>query len=211
MTYPIEEQIQQLQNGDRNAAWSAIEALTRIGIPAVEALIRALGDASETVRWRAARALGKIGDVRAVEPLIALLLDESEKVRQGATIALCYMGDENTLPRKVLAQAGLLVEQRIHIIEALRKVKYTDEYRTLRYFLPDIETFVEQMLQDADLAVREGALFISAWLQGETLLRPTQAPLSLPVELLRPAVNHTETNPEELLRVVEEGENKVTE
>ena len=87
-------------------------------------------------------------------------------------------------------------------------MKYADEYRQLRYFVPDIETFVEQMLQDADLAVREGARFVWAWLQGEILLRPTEAPPSLPEELLRPAEDHADTKPEELLRIVEDTPNE---
>jgi HEAT repeat protein len=193
-----------LRNPERSVAWRAVEALVEIGVPAVEALIRALTDSDETAQWRAARVLGKIGDVRAVEPLIEALKDGSSRVRQGAAIALCYLGDENSLPRRVLAQAGLLVEQRIRIIDALRRVQYQDEYRRLHYFGPDIETFCNQMLQDVDRAVREGAELIWAWLQGEILLRPTEAPPPVPEELMRPVYGGGETNPEELLRVADE-------
>lgn len=193
-----------LRNPDSSVAWRAVVALVEIGVPAVEALIRALTDRDESTQWRAARVLGKIGDMRAVEPLIEALKDGSSRVRQGAAIALCYLGDANSLPRRVLAQASLLVEQRVRIIEALRKVQYEDEYRRLRYFLPNIETFCEQMLQDVDRTVREGAELLWAWLQGEVLLRPSEAPPELPEELMRPVYGGGETNPEELLRVPDE-------
>ncbi|MDK1032228.1 MAG: HEAT repeat domain-containing protein, partial [Planctomycetia bacterium] len=40
------------------------------------------------VRWRAAEALGKIGDRRAVGPLIDLLKDKSYHVREAAAKSL---------------------------------------------------------------------------------------------------------------------------
>ena len=50
-------------------------ALGRMGTPAVEPLVAALGDGETYVRDCAARALGWIGDDQALEPLIALLGD----------------------------------------------------------------------------------------------------------------------------------------
>jgi HEAT repeat protein len=52
---------------------AAIDALSQIGVPAVEPLIAALKDPKAQVRERAAEALGRIGDARAVEPLITCL------------------------------------------------------------------------------------------------------------------------------------------
>ena len=54
----------------------------------VSVLIRALGDEDESVRWKAAEALGQTGDARAVEPLIQALKDESWLVRSAAEKAL---------------------------------------------------------------------------------------------------------------------------
>ncbi|MFQ6054633.1 MAG: HEAT repeat domain-containing protein [Methanosarcinales archaeon] len=56
----------------RQVRGSAAIALGEIGEPAVEPLIKALGD---RVREKAAIALGEIGDARAVEPLIKALRD----------------------------------------------------------------------------------------------------------------------------------------
>jgi len=65
------------------------EARTRV----VDALIRALGDPDEDVRWRAVGALGRIGDARAVEPLIRALGDPDEDVRREAAFALGMIGN----------------------------------------------------------------------------------------------------------------------
>ena len=76
---------------------SAAEALGEIGKPAVEPLINALGDEDDSVRYRAAGALGNIGDVRAVEPLINALGDENEDVCSAAVAALGNIGDERAI------------------------------------------------------------------------------------------------------------------
>jgi HEAT repeat protein len=73
--------------------WKAAEALSKIGAPAVDALIGALLHHDDDVRWKAAIALGEIGDPRAVEPLIALLCDEDRFVKSRAAHALGLIGD----------------------------------------------------------------------------------------------------------------------
>jgi HEAT repeat protein len=75
-----------LSDSDSDVRTSAAKALVRIGKPAVEALIRALGD--PVVRKGAAITLRELGDKRAVEPLITALRSHSEGVRKGAAIAL---------------------------------------------------------------------------------------------------------------------------
>ncbi len=64
------------------------EELVRIGKPAVEPLIKVLGDEDRWVRYGAAEALGKIGDAKAVEPLIKVLGDEDKWVWEAASEAL---------------------------------------------------------------------------------------------------------------------------
>ncbi|HDL15004.1 MAG TPA: HEAT repeat domain-containing protein [Euryarchaeota archaeon] len=65
-----------------------------IGEEAVKPLIALLKDEDKDVRWKAAYALGKIGNKRAVEPLIALLNDKDEDVRNTATDGLKKLGWE---------------------------------------------------------------------------------------------------------------------
>ena len=60
----------------------------KIGEPAVEPLIKALGDEDSSVREWAAWALGRIGDTRATEPLREVLNDEDSDVREKAEKAL---------------------------------------------------------------------------------------------------------------------------
>ena len=83
-------------SADRYSAvsWQAAVALTRIGPPSVDALIPLTGSESEDVRWKAALALGEIGDLRALEPLIALLGDRDHYVQSRAATALGMLGQE---------------------------------------------------------------------------------------------------------------------
>ena len=99
--------------GDERAIQPMIQALKKepeldadlgyslglMGEPAVEPLIRALGDEDPNVRVRAAEALGRIGDKRAVVPLTDALNDENEMVRTFAKLGLKSIGSqrENTL------------------------------------------------------------------------------------------------------------------
>jgi len=69
-----------------------LDALVKIGPPAVEPLIGLLKDKNAHVRSFAAEGLGELGDKRAVQPLVALLKDEDEEARQSATEALRKLG-----------------------------------------------------------------------------------------------------------------------
>ncbi len=90
--------------GDRYSGvrWKAAEALARIGAPAVDPLIQALGHQDEDARWKAAIALGEIGDPRAIAPLISLLGDEDRFVQSRAAYALGQMGSP-ALPALIAA------------------------------------------------------------------------------------------------------------
>lgn len=67
------------------------DALGEIGVPAIEALCRALNDPA--MKARAAETIGKIKDKRATELLIGCLNDEDPYVRAVAVRALCEAGD----------------------------------------------------------------------------------------------------------------------
>jgi HEAT repeat protein len=55
--------------------------------------ISLLSDDDEVSRWRAAEALGRMGDPAAVEDLIDTLWDDDERVRLKAAWALGRIGD----------------------------------------------------------------------------------------------------------------------
>ncbi len=61
------------------------------------ALISALNDEIDNIRWTAARELGNIRDERAVEPLIELLKGKSEYVREEAARALGLIRDKRAV------------------------------------------------------------------------------------------------------------------
>jgi energy-coupling factor transporter ATP-binding protein EcfA2 len=72
---------------------AAVDALAKIGMPAVEPLISALSDPDENVRSGAVKALGKIGDPYAVELLIPMLSDTDPIVLWLTVLALGEIGD----------------------------------------------------------------------------------------------------------------------
>lgn len=84
---------------DQNGAWYWIamcnwEECVGIGVAAVEPLCAALEFKNEYLRKEAAKALGKIGDMRAVDPLIAALkcTDRNHDLRSEAGEALGKIG-----------------------------------------------------------------------------------------------------------------------
>jgi HEAT repeat protein len=72
----------------------ASRALVRMGIAAVPALVGALKDENEIVRWKAAETLGEIGPNarEAVPALVAALQDANPNIRQEAARALDRIG-----------------------------------------------------------------------------------------------------------------------
>ncbi len=71
------------------AKWKEV---TKIGKPAVLPLIQTLKDGESDLRYKAAEALGEIGDERAIEPLNQSLKDEKKDVRVKAAEVLVNMG-----------------------------------------------------------------------------------------------------------------------
>jgi len=108
------EKLTQLQNTEvvqflidvlkqANTHWmvkeGACKVLGKIGDKsATEALIAALNDDNEIVRYQAVNALGRLGDKRAVPKLIAILEQKEEQlVRSEAMKALGMIGDPSAL------------------------------------------------------------------------------------------------------------------
>ncbi len=99
---------------DRSVRWSAEDALVSIGAPAVEPLIKMLGDDSWRVRRRAVRTLGKIRDPRAIEPLVAAMkTDDDCYVRKYAAKAIGEIND----PRAGEILTPALKSRNLEVIE----------------------------------------------------------------------------------------------
>ena len=105
---------------------AAIEVLVDIGKSAVEPLIAVLEKTNnkDSVRQRAASALGKLGDNRAVNPLIAALKDRNANVRQAAAQALGELEDPGAVDPliKTLNRGGRYQYVRLAAIKALGKI-----------------------------------------------------------------------------------------
>jgi HEAT repeat protein len=90
---PAVEPLIKALGDDWGVRQSAAEALAKIGSPAVESLIKALGDEDEDVRKSAAEALGKIIDkAEDVDILIKLLEVDNSDMRRKAAEALAKIG-----------------------------------------------------------------------------------------------------------------------
>ena len=72
--------------------WKTAQSLVKIGAPSVEPLISVLQHPDSDVRWKAAIALGEIGDLRATEPLIRQLSDSDRFVKSRIAHALGMIG-----------------------------------------------------------------------------------------------------------------------
>ncbi|MCM2466020.1 PBS lyase [Methanoculleus sp. CWC-02] len=72
--------------------------LVRVGPPAVEPLVAVLNDRDDSIRRRAAKVLGEIGDPRTVPALMPLLHDDYYSVRREAAAALVSIGTPATGP-----------------------------------------------------------------------------------------------------------------
>jgi HEAT repeat protein len=72
----------------------AREALVAAGDPAVDALVEALKDERDVVRWEAAKALVSLPSPRAAPALVATLEDEEFDIRWLAAEALIALGTE---------------------------------------------------------------------------------------------------------------------
>jgi HEAT repeat protein len=83
---------------DDEVAWMANWALIKIGQPAVPALLGALEDSNSEVRRLAAQSLTVIGDKRAVPKLINALEDNDYEVRLSAITGLGDIGDSRAVP-----------------------------------------------------------------------------------------------------------------
>ncbi len=94
----ISELIAMLNSSDGLIRHRAHHALLKIGEPAVEALINALGSPDDFLRWEAIKVLGQIGSVRAVPALIDALEDKRYTIRWLAAEGLIVVGLDGLKP-----------------------------------------------------------------------------------------------------------------
>jgi HEAT repeat protein len=105
---------------DEGVLWSISAALESIGVPAVDALIKALQDSNARVRIQAANILWRIPDARSVEPLIAALKDTDPLVAGSAATALGSSADARGREALIVALLDPRPEVSGRALEALQ-------------------------------------------------------------------------------------------
>lgn len=94
----LESALMDLHSPKKEVRARACATLITIGTDAVPALLGLLHDKDWVIRYRAAEALGGIGDTAAVEPLIECTTDEKDHVRYMAAKSLSRMQDPRIIP-----------------------------------------------------------------------------------------------------------------
>jgi len=114
--------IQALKDPEKGVRGQATQALVMMGEPAYSDLIGLLRNSDWKVRYRAAEALGMMGDEKAARPLIGILSDGKDHVRYMAAKSLGMLrapaarealqrciSDENPYVRKMASSALLKI------------------------------------------------------------------------------------------------------
>lgn len=156
---------------------SAARALARIGAPAVEPLVVALGDENHDVRHAAAWALGQIGDARAVEALIAALKDGERSVREVAIQALGQMGDPRSVEPLGVALRDEENRVRLAAAAALDRLGWTPDggEAGAAYWALRLAARVKELtaaLTDQDRGVRKAAIDALSGIGGNSAVEP---------------------------------------
>ena len=142
---------------------------------AVDPLVKALKDRNEDVRVFVAQTLGQLEDSTAVAALIAALQDRCTDVGKVAARALQNIGagKPETLPRKILVESRLSVQERIDLLERMRHInyKYVPDYSwedpfRLYYEFPDTRTLCQIVLNEEDTEFHKEAQAVLDWLAG---------------------------------------------
>jgi HEAT repeat protein len=135
---------------------ASIDALVKIGAPAVQKCTKALGSLNPRVRAAAAEVLGRIGGPAAVDILASALEDKDAGVREQAARALGHIDDVKAIPPLVDAgkrcreseekSTGVCVE----VLLALGRIGKNPterEHPGSRYDYP-VEDFLVHVLED---------------------------------------------------------------
>jgi HEAT repeat protein len=86
-------------------------------------LCTALRNEDWWVRWRAAEAMGIIGDVRAVEALCHATNDDRIEVRLAADEALTRIGSSTPLPNQILEHDGLTTARKLDVLQLMGRTR----------------------------------------------------------------------------------------
>lgn len=169
----------------------AVFALGRIGhADAVEPVCLKLSDTDSDVRRSAATVLGNLNDARVVAPLCKALKDPDFHVRWLAAESLQRMNKDNTLPRRLLLDKRMSLEERLNALHKLQNAPSGFPARRL-FRVPDVKTLCRAVMLDGSAEdLTEASRVLEYMSNGHTLLRASrQGSGASAAELLRPAHN----------------------
>jgi HEAT repeat protein len=137
-----------LKSGDAEARIAVVDALERIGTPAVtDALLTAFGDADEDVRYEAVEALGVVRDRRAVQPLLARYAkDNDDQVRYEILTTLGLIGDPAAGELLVAETRSEDRYERMWAMDALCTMKHESAPRLVVTLLRDSDIYVRRQV-----------------------------------------------------------------
>ncbi|NLM30159.1 MAG: HEAT repeat domain-containing protein [Methanomicrobiales archaeon] len=124
--------LSRLSDPDKGVRAEAMHGLVAIGEPAISPCIALLRDDDWRVRYRAAEALGLIGDGEVYAPLIAALGDERDHVRYMAAKGLGLLGDPRAVEHLRSVQQDENEFVRRSVATSLGKLGGADALRALR-------------------------------------------------------------------------------
>jgi HEAT repeat protein len=135
---PAGKLIEFLSSGDADP-FRTVEALVKIGAPAVGPLCKALGDPWSGRSANAARALGRIGDPSAVDSLCKALGHKEPDVRASAANALLKIGDARGVEAIYTTLENGMGDSRIEAAEAVGQIGGTRAIEALCKALGDVD------------------------------------------------------------------------
>lgn len=151
----VERFVTELQTSKRrNRRVDAVEALAEFADPASsDALLEALRDPVDEVRWQAAGALAKIGDPRAVRPLLEMLQREADWGANRVADTLVAFGSTAVpdLARYALLSDPSLASRTAHLPLVARVLGIIGDVRAEPAMLSALES------DDAELRIRAAA------------------------------------------------------
>ena len=127
--------------------------LTRMGSLAVEPLLRVLNDRDDSIRRRAAKALGEVRDPRAIPALMALLHDDYYSIRREAAAALVAIGAPAMGPT-ISALGDRDGDVRKRAADVLSEIGDARAVEALRGIFSDEDWYVQRAAEEAVEKIR---------------------------------------------------------
>ncbi len=190
------------ENQDNSTKKNNIENLCRTGnVPAVKDLECLLADKSESyrLRWRAARALGKMADQSAIDVLSEALNDKNQVVRWEAVVALAKIGgpiairsimkalsDESYCVRKraakILIELDGMPQPSPSNLEYLMKLLSSEDERVMETIVkigtPALTTLTMALKDNSFFIRRDVAQTLALFIRGLIADRPREMDLA---------------------------------